>query len=47
MITFQGILAPKIHLSTQTTIDEVVDSSPPHKRNPGLINPKMLSSKVV
>jgi hypothetical protein len=28
-------------------IEEVVDTSPFHKRNPGLINPKMLNSKVL
>ncbi|XP_023708456.1 spermatogenesis-associated protein 6 isoform X2 [Cryptotermes secundus] len=42
---FPGILGPKIKVSTKTTIEEVLDTSPSNKRNPGLINHKLLSSK--
>ncbi|KAJ9587587.1 hypothetical protein L9F63_018969, partial [Diploptera punctata] len=41
---FPGILAPKIEVSTKTTIEELT-SFPPSERNPGFINPKVLSSK--
>ncbi|XP_069703288.1 uncharacterized protein [Periplaneta americana] len=42
---FPGILAPKIEISTKTVIEESIDSPSHSKRNPGIINPKMLSSK--